>query len=111
MARRPRRAAGGGGALKGWGSGERAWEVRWGEVKPFPRSVGAEAGRRRGLRVEAVGGGNHGGKRLFWATSRASARVFLGARGGEGRGEASPRSERAWDEVGRGRGVVAGQRH
>ena len=36
-------------------------------MKPFPRSVGAEAGRRRGLRVEAVGGGNHGGQRLFWA--------------------------------------------
>jgi len=47
----------------------------------------------------------------FWATSRASARVFLGARGGEGRGEASPRSEGAWGEVGRGHGVVAGQRH
>ena len=61
--------------------------------------------------MEAVGGGNHGGQRLFWATSRALARVFLGAIVGEGRGEASPRSERAWGEVGRGCGVVAGQRH
>jgi len=34
----------------------------------------------------------------FWVTSRASAWIFLGARGGEGRGEASPRSERAWSE-------------
>jgi len=85
-------ASRGGGALKGWGGGERAWEVPWGEVKLFPRSVGAEGGRRRGLRVEAVGGGNHGGQRLFWATSTASAWVFLGARGGEGRGEASPLS-------------------
>ena len=48
-------ASHGGGALKGWGNGERAWEVRWGVVKPFPRSVGAEGGRKRGLRVELVG--------------------------------------------------------
>ena len=94
----PRRAADGGsllrrsGAPAAMGGGGWAWELRWGEVKPFPRSVGAEGGRRRGLRVEAVGGGNHGGQRLFWATSTASAWVFLGARGGEGRGEASPLS-------------------
>ena len=82
--------AGGDGAPAAMGGGGWAWEHRWGEVKPFPRSVGAEGGRRRGLRVEAVGGGNHGGQRLFWATSRALAQVFLGARVGEGRGEASP---------------------
>ena len=63
----PRRAADGGsllrrsGALAAMGGGGWAWELRWGEVKPFPRSVGAEGGRRRGLRVEAVGGGAHGG--------------------------------------------------
>ena len=56
-------ASHGGGALKGWGNGERAWEVRWGEVKPFPRSVGAEGGRRRGLHGGVAFGGGNGGRR------------------------------------------------
>jgi len=34
------------------GGGGWAWELHWGEVKPFPRSVGAEGGRRRGLHGE-----------------------------------------------------------
>ena len=34
------------------GGGGWAWELRWGEVKPFLRSVGAEGGRRRGLHRE-----------------------------------------------------------
>ena len=35
-----------GGASAAMGGGGWAWELRWGEVKPFPRSVGAEGGRR-----------------------------------------------------------------
>ena len=54
----PRRAADGGGLLRrcgapmAMGGGGWAWELRWGEVKPFPRSVGAKGGRRRGLHGE-----------------------------------------------------------
>ena len=54
----PRRAADGGGLLRrggapaAMGGGGWAWELCWGEVKPFPRSVGAKGGRRRGLHGE-----------------------------------------------------------
>ena len=44
--------AGGDGAPAAMGGGGWAWELRWGEVKPFPRSDGAEGGRRRGLHGE-----------------------------------------------------------
>ena len=40
-----------------------AWELRWGEVKPFPGLIGAVGGQRWELDVErAAGGGlNRGG--------------------------------------------------
>ena len=66
--------AGSDGAPAAMGGGGWAWELRWGEVKPFPRSVGAEGGRRRGLRVEAVAAAP-------WARRRACPR----AAGGRGR--------------------------
>ena len=105
-------ASRGGGALKGWGSGERAWEVRWGEVKPFPRSVGAEGGRRRGLRVEAVGGGNHGAT----ASSLAQGKTRLGSgereRSGEGSSTSAARAkgEETGEGGGEARSAVAARR-
>ena len=72
-----------------------AWELRWGEVKPFPRSIGAGEGRRWELSGEAVGGGNHGSQRLFWAGLRS---------GGNGLGASARRSEgRGGIKSGRGR--------
>jgi hypothetical protein len=65
--------AGGDGAPVAMGGGGWAWELRWGEVKPFPRSVGAEGGQRRGLHGGvAFGGGNGGRRAVFWAGERRS---------------------------------------
>jgi hypothetical protein len=36
----------GGGVPATMDGGGWAWELRWGEVKPFPRSIGAVGGRR-----------------------------------------------------------------
>ena len=61
----------GGGIPATMGRGGWAWELRWGEMKPFPRSIRAGEGRRWELSGEAVGGGNHGSQRLFWAGLRS----------------------------------------
>ena len=61
----------GGGVPATMGKGGWAWELHWGEMKPFPRSIGAGEGRRWELSGEAVGGGNHGSQRLFWAGLRS----------------------------------------
>ena len=59
--------AGGDGAPAAMGGGGWAWELRWGEVKPFPWSVGAEGGRRRGLHGGVAFGGGNGERRLWLA--------------------------------------------
>jgi len=54
----------GGAAPAALGGGKRAGELRWGELKPSPRSVGAERGRRRGLpgaAAPAAANGDGGG--------------------------------------------------
>ena len=45
-----------------------AWELRWGEVKPFPRFIGAVGGRRWKLRGGIGRGGANGGsgRRKAW---------------------------------------------
>jgi len=47
------------------GRGGWAWELRWGEMKPFPRSIRAGEGRRWELGMEAVGGGAMGATRAY----------------------------------------------
>jgi hypothetical protein len=87
-ARRSRAAGGGllqrGGAPAAMGEGGWAWELCWGEVKPFPGSVGAEGVRRRGLRVEAMAAAP-------WVRRQACPR----AAGGRGRDVVSRERRRA----------------
>ena len=54
-----------------------AWELRWGEVKPFPGFIGAVGGQRWELDVERAAGGG---------LNRGSA-VPVGWGGGGGVGE------------------------
>jgi hypothetical protein len=53
-------ADGGGAAPTVRGGGERVWELHYGGRNHAAGSIWGEEGRRRGLRVELGGGGDHG---------------------------------------------------